>query len=383
MSFATLPVARYTARLAGFTLTWAMGLFAQNAALAGPLAGQPAADSTTAQTSTVVAPADSSRPRRPYRSEYTVAPGETYHYDRPRPFRWLLHIPRDLGQFPGYAFRKENTGTFVGLTISSVALWAADRPILDWAQSLGLFMGLTPKSTQTTLIDIPFHIGSVNLPLEFNVPDNVNSTMYFLGDGWTHLTVACSFWAYGGIAHDNRALQTSSQLGQAILSTGLVVQGLKRSTGRQSPYTTDGEGRGEWHLFPSYTLYQSSVPTYDAFPTGHLATAMATVTVIADNYPEKHFVRPLGYGLMGLLGYAMLNNGVHWASDYPVGIALGYAFAKIAVRNGRTRVAADPATPSPSGTGFVPLRPKPWYQQARFSPYVLGPYTGVSCSYRW
>ena len=33
----------------------------------------------------------------------------------------------------------------------------------------------------------------------------------------------------------------------------------------------------------------------------------------------------------------MLNNGVHWASDYPLGIWLGYAFGKMAVRKGRQK----------------------------------------------
>ena len=306
-------------------------------------------------------------------TDYTVAPGVTWHYDK----------PRDLGQFPGFAFRKENRETLIELAAGSVALWVADQAIIDWSQDFGKFIGLKAASTQKTLIHIPFSVGSANLPFEFNVPDNLNSTFYFLGDGWTHLTVASSFWIYGGIKKDNRALRTSSQLGEAIFSTGLVVQTMKRLTGRQSPYVATKD-RGEWHLFPSYNTYQNFVPNYDAFPTGHLATAMATVTVIAENYPEYHFIRPVGYGLMGLLGYSMLNNGVHWASDYPVGIALGYAFAKIAVRNGRTRVeqpeAADPAA---HGTGFQVLpHPKPWYRRGLFAPYAYGPFTGASWSLR-
>ncbi|HEX8507146.1 MAG TPA: phosphatase PAP2 family protein [Hymenobacter sp.] len=313
-------------------------------------------------------------------SEFTVAPGVTWHYDKPKPLRWLLHIPRDLGQFPGYAFRKENAGTLSGLVASSVALWAVDQVLLDGAQDFGRLMGLKAKSTQKTLVSMPFRVGSVNLPLEFNVPDNLNSTFYYLGDGWTHLSVASGFWIYGGLKRDNRALQTSSQLGEAILSTGLVVQALKRITGRQSPFVATKD-RGEWHLFPSYNRYQHFVPNYDAFPTGHLATAMATVTVIAENYPEHRFIRPLGYSLMGLLGYSMLNNGVHWASDYPIGIALGYAFAKIAVRNGRTRV--DALLDSP-GTGLAPPhKPQRWYRQGRFSPYTSGPFTGASWKLSW
>ena len=323
-------------------------------------------------------PADSARPRRARKSDYTVAPGVTWHFDKPKPLRWLLHVPRDLAQYPGYAFRKENTGTIIGIGVSSVALWVADDLLLDWAQDFGKAIGLKAKSTQKTLVYIPFKVGSINMPLEFNVPDNLNSTFYFIGDGWTHLGTAAGFMAYGIIRKDNRAAQTASQIGESILSTGLVVQAIKRTTGRQSPFVAT-KPRGEWHLFPSFTRYQSFVPNYDAYPTGHMATAMATVTVIADNYPEYRFVRPLGYSLIGLLGYSMLNNGVHWASDYPLGVALGYGFAKIAVRHGRTRVEA-PAAP---GTGFVPRRPQPWYRQLQYAPFNYGPYSGVSCTYSW
>ncbi|WP_310392805.1 phosphatase PAP2 family protein [Hymenobacter sp.] len=366
------------------------GLGSLNARSAADTLG-PAADTLLAPrvaSSATASPLPDSTSRtrrapRPRTSDYPVAPGETWHYDRPRPFRWLLHIPRDLGQFPGYAFRRENAGTLAGLAVSSVVLWATDEPILAWSQDVGRFAGLTAKSTQRTLVRIPFRVGSANLPFEFNVPDNLNSTFYYLGDGWTHLTVATSFWVYGGIRKDNRALQTSSQLGEAILSTGLVVQGLKRLTGRQSPFVATKE-RGEWHLFPSFSRYQRRVPNYDAFPTGHLATAMATVTVIADNYPEHHFIRPLGYSLMGLLGYSMLNNGVHWASDYPIGIALGYAFGKLAVRNGHTRVVTEPGEPAAQGTGLAPpRRPQPWYRQGKLAPYHYGPFTGASWSLRW
>ena len=316
-------------------------------------------------------------------TDYTVAPGVTWHYDNTKAFSWAYHIPRDLGQLPKFAFQSKNKETLLGIAAGSVALWAFDQVLLDASQRFGRAINLKAASTQKTLVYVPFRVGSANLPFEFNVPDNLNSTFYYLGDGWTHLAVASSFWIYGGVKKDNRALRTSSQLGEAIFSTGLVVQAMKRLTGRQSPYVATKE-RGEWHLFPAYSTYQNFVPNYDAFPTGHLATAMATVTVIAENYPEYRFVRPVGYSLMGLLGYAMLNNGVHWASDYPVGIALGYAFAKIAVRNGRTRVQAPvDSTSAAQGTGFRVLpRPRPWYQRGQLTPYSYGPFTGASWSMR-
>ncbi len=39
---------------------------------------------------------------------------------------------------------------------------------------------------------------------------------------------------------------------------------------------------------------------------------------------------------MTLIGFAMVNNGVHWISDYPLAIALGYTYGKIATSRGVT-----------------------------------------------
>lgn len=346
---------------------------------AAPLRSLPL-DSTTRAAAPLPPAADSGRTRRARRTDYTVAPGVTWHYEKPGQLRWLTHIPRDIIQYPGYAFRGENIPTIAGLVAGSAALWVVDQPILRGAQNLGRWMGLDATSTQRTLVYVPIRVGGAKVPFEFNVPDNLNSTFYFLGDGWTHLTIASSFMAYGLIKKDNRAAQTATQLGEAILSTGVVVQSLKRLTGRQSPFRATKD-RGEWRLAPSYSTYQSNVSNYDAFPTGHLATAMATVTVIAENYPEYRFIRPVGYSLMGLLGYSMLNNGVHWASDYPIGIAIGYGFAKIAVRNGRTRVAALSA--SDGGPGWqAPTHPRPWYKRGELSPFSYGPFTGGSLTWK-
>ncbi|MDQ2795373.1 MAG: hypothetical protein M3Y12_15400, partial [Bacteroidota bacterium] len=109
-------------------------------------------------------------------TDYTVAPGVTWHYENTKAFSWAYHIPRDLGQFPKFAFQSKNKETLLGIAAGSVALWAFDQVILDGAQHFGRFAGLKAASTQKTLVYIPFRIGSANLPFEFNVPDNLNST---------------------------------------------------------------------------------------------------------------------------------------------------------------------------------------------------------------
>lgn len=62
---------------------------------------------------------------------------------------------------------------------------------------------------------------------------------------------------------------------------------------------------------------------------GHLPTLMATVTVLSYNYPEKKWIKPVGYIQMGLTARAMMNTQVHWAGDYPLAIATRYLSGKI------------------------------------------------------
>ena len=101
-------------------------------------------------------------------------------------------------------------------------------------------------------------------------------------------------------------------------------------SGRQSPSPAIGNGNpgGQWKLIPSLKAYQTNTSNYDAMPSGHLATFIATITVIAANYPEIKYLEPVGYSLMGTMAFEMLSSKVHWASDYPLAILIGYVVGK-------------------------------------------------------
>lgn len=151
--------------------------------------------------------------------------------------------------------------------------------------------------------------------------------MVALGDGRLHFGIAGAFAAYGFLAGDNRALRTASQTVEAVVATGIVVQVLKRVTGRESPVMASRH-RGRWKFFPNLKKYHENEPVYYAFPSGHISTAMATLTVISENYPEHRWIKPVGYSLVGLLGVGLVAKGMHWYSDLPLGVALGYMFGK-------------------------------------------------------
>ncbi len=44
---------------------------------------------------------------------------------------------------------------------------------------------------------------------------------------------------------------------------------------------------------------------------------------------------------MTLLSFQMINNGVHWMSDYPLALGIGYLFGKLIVDAGREKVKTD------------------------------------------
>jgi len=64
-------------------------------------------------------------------------------------------------------------------------------------------------------------------------------------------------------------------------------------------------------------------------PSGHIATATTTFIVIAENYPEKKWIKSVGYVLIGGISTALVAISIHWWSDIPFGIAIGYTFGMI------------------------------------------------------
>ena len=130
-------------------------------------------------------------------------------------------------------------------------------------------------------------------------------------------------------------MHTSSELLEGIIASGILVQPLKRITGRESPFIAEQNGNvgGAWRPFPSFSAYQKNTPSYDAMPSGHLTTLMTSVIILSENYKEVKWIKPVGYSLMGLMSFEMLQSKVHWLSDYPLAIFMGYIIGKSIVKS--------------------------------------------------
>jgi len=262
---------------------------------------------------------------------YPQEDGTILLYRKPKPFSFITQIPRTFGGMAKESFTKKSLKTWGLITGSTLLMVAFDQDIAKGVQHLAQDVHVSSDTPYKTLVG--FKMGSKDVPV-YQLPQNINTAFYSVGEGFTSIAISGGFFIYGKIKRDYRALQTASQILQVQLAVGLLTQTIKRMTGRESPFVSTAPG-GVWKPFPGFSEYTKHTPHYDAFPSGHMTTMMATVTVLADNYPSKKWIRPFGYSLMGLVGLAMINNGVHWISDYPLALGIGYVSGKVAVRMNR------------------------------------------------
>jgi hypothetical protein len=166
------------------------------------------------------------------------------------------------------------------------------------------------------------------------LPSDTGSAMYFLGDGWLHASIGAGFLATGSLSDNTHTYNTGMMIWHGMVVSTIFNQALKRSFGRESPEVKTHE-RGNWRPFPSFNNYNTKTASYDAMPTGHVMTATLTFTILAERYPEQRkYLYPMGGLWISALMFQMVNNGVHWASDYPLGIAMGYVIGKISAHMG-------------------------------------------------
>ena len=245
-------------------------------------------------------------------------------YQKPKTFSFITNIPKDVAVFSGQSFKRKNFSNLALVVGSTALLLLTDQAINNTVHDV--LDDHRVISTERFSPFFQFKIGGKKTNFG-KIPKNINTAFYDLGQGSSAMFMAAGFFLVGKIKKDNRALQTASQLTEAFIALGLGTQVMKYVTGRENPSDATTRG-GRWRPFPKWNDFQNNKTKYDAFPSGHLATFVSAVTIISHNYPEKRWIGPLGYSIAGLCGLAMINNGVHWASDFPLGFALGYGFGK-------------------------------------------------------
>jgi len=278
--------------------------------------------------------ADTSTMRKIDSVQPPIAISSAQSYKQPKPFSFITMVPDDLWKLTKSPFQKKSIPTLALLAGSTALMIHYDQSITDAVKNFSVRNNIDTN----TRYKIFFRAGSFRM----RVPTNLTSVLYVMGEGWVGLAIGGGLWISGKINNNNRDKQTANDLVEGFISSGLMAQVIKRSTGRESPFVATIPG-GKWQPFPSFREYHRNTPQYDAFPSGHLSTMMAYTTILADNYPGKKWIRPLGYILISLTGIAMINTEVHWISDYPLALAIGYIQGKIITgrhnKNNKSRIA--------------------------------------------
>ena len=268
----------------------------------------------------------------------------------------------DLPDFFRQVDPRDHAATYLWITALTGGLILADQPIIDESQRFAYRIGLINEGDDGRETRVIMHNSIFGIGANIHVPESPNTYMYYLGDGITSFMIVGGLLSYGSFADNGLAIHAASQVLEAIALTGIFSITLKMSSGRESPFRATQDG-GKWRGFVGFKNYLKDVSKHDAYPSGHIATLMATVRVLAENYLDKTWILPLGYTSMGLLMWAMLNNGVHWASDYPLGIAVGYNAAGVVLNHhlGKDRGAAPPSPVTSGPLGNVTLSAQDGY----------------------
>ncbi|MFV5686842.1 phosphatase PAP2 family protein [Flavobacterium sp. GB2R13] len=249
---------------------------------------------------------------------YQLSNGEIYTYKKPKLFDFITKLPKDFTGTVKDIGKKDNLIKLGASAVATIALLPADQYILEHSRTMGEKIGLKEVARYN-------NFGPLS-----NVPPNATSGIYLLGNGTTPILLSIGFATYGLINNDYRSLNTASGIIESLAITGVFSQTIKRISGRQSPAPAlqDGNSGGEWNPFPSFKAFATKTPNYDAFPSGHMMTATSALYVIMGNYPDIKWIKPIGYTLIGVLGFEMIQSNVHWASDYPIALAMGYIIGK-------------------------------------------------------
>lgn len=245
----------------------------------------------------------------PVQSNPLIESGADPEVEVPKFWEFLTDLPKDLKTFGQGALTPEGLVLMGGITAMTAVQVATDFETWQAAR-------------------IP--------TIERQTVRKVANAGVSIGDGFFQFGIVGAFAATGGVLGDKKMLRTASQITESILATGIVVQIIKHVTGRESPFSSESR-TGVWRVFPNQAEYMKDFQKYDAVPSGHLSTAVTTFIVIQENYPDQAWIPWVGWPVMGLVAFSLAGTSIHWWSDYPIAVGLGYSFAKIITAGNRPR----------------------------------------------
>jgi hypothetical protein len=197
---------------------------------------------------------------------------------------------------------------------------------------------ITAAALGTTVVLIHFDgevdEGARNLKQNYRWINKSSPVITEFGGNYSVYTVG-AIGLVSAAFNNQKGVQTSLLASQAMITSGIWIQLIKQIAGRERPmaaYTNSMLEGGKWHgPFAGYTQgFSRRKPKsfYDAFASGHTATAFSVATVFASQYNDTWVVPVFSYSLATLVGISRLTEHEHWSSDVFVGALIGYLCGK-------------------------------------------------------
>lgn len=250
---------------------------------------------------------------------YKIDDTKSYLYHKPHLFDFVTNLPKDFASTIKSCGKKENLIALGCAAVATVALLPYDQQALEDSRRFGEKIGLNENVTD-------YKIGDISVM----IPADITTTIFLSGSKMTPIVLGIGFAGYGLINNDYRSLHTASGLVESVIVTGVFSQTFKRISGRQEPHKAieTGHPGGKWTPFPGLDAYEDDPTSYSSFSSGHVITATAALYVITENYPEYKWIKPVGFTVIAILGFQMAQSHLHWYSDYPLSLVMGYIIGK-------------------------------------------------------
>lgn len=131
--------------------------------------------------------------------------------------------------------------------------------------------------------------------------------------------VPAAMGIYALIQKDEPLLKDAIYIGTSVIEAVGITYGLKYAFDRQRPY----------EKYPD-KIHPIDAEDSPSFPSGHTAAAFSLATSLSITYPKWYVIAPSAIWACGV-GFARINQGVHYPSDVLTGAAIGVGCAFVNV----------------------------------------------------
>lgn len=116
---------------------------------------------------------------------------------------------------------------------------------------------------------------------------------------------------YAGISKNEELFEDAFYIGSSVVGAFAVTYGLKSLVGRERPF----------ERYPDRVDAQER-PSSSSFPSAHTASAFSLATALSIKYPKWYVIAPSAVWACSV-GFARINEGVHYPSDVFAGALVG------------------------------------------------------------